>query len=539
MPKKLELKFDINLDGAIEGIRAISYRFKSGRQAGLYIDDKRISLVLADISAGKLKSVKEKSVDLIDAPQDNADGTSTIKNRDDRTIEALKRLFEGLDAKPSCISLAIPDRDAVVRFMKLPRLPKSEWAQAISFESKRYIPFEEKDTSIFHKVILPKGDLSSMNVVLVAAKKSSIDRLIHIIERAGIDLNVLEVASFSIIRLYAFSGQMDKEAATAIVHIGADKDMSVIITNATVPYITRDVSLKEKEVGLAESIIGEIRRTSIYYSREFSGQFIGKVILCGEADFTGLDDAISKELKVPVVIGDVKPAGAGLSARLAVPFGLSLKGLVKMEAEPQFIQGKKKIFAAKETLVDEVNRPLIATVSAIQAAIFFLVIFFSHSLSGKEAKLFKSRLDTIYAQRPAISDAYYKMSEEELAATVKAEEFRFSYLRNVTGNRIYWSEIMSVLARLTPKGLWFSKIIASDIMATDTSGKPFSRSFVLDGTAYSEDKQKQMQVVNEFLEILKRDGRFGKLFPRVELGTVYGESVDNDRITKFGIKCYN
>jgi hypothetical protein len=58
------------------------------------------------------------------------------------------------------------------------------------------------------------------------------------------------------------------------------------------------------------------------------------------------------------------------------------------------------------------------------------------------------------------------------------------------------------------------------------------------GKAYLKDPAKELQVINNFLSLVKEDPEFKKTFINIEMGTVNSaEKIGEARITGFEINC--
>jgi len=94
--------------------------------------------------------------------------------------------------------------------------------------------------------------------------------------------------------------------------------------------------------------------------------------------------------------------------------------------------------------------------------------------------------------------------------------------RNLVSQRISWSEKLSSLSRDLPSGIWFGELALNQ------------KSFILDCSAVSLQK-KEMSLISQFMDKIKKDTGFFKDFTGVELGTIQRKNISGYDIVDFVI----
>lgn len=179
---------------------------------------------------------------------------------------------------------------------------------------------------------------STMRVILVAARKTEIERLFSAAKDAGLQLNAIDVDIFALTNLFAFVQPETKEHAYAMVDFGA-VDSSLAMLNKGELVFSRDVAfggndltefIKRKlNVSLEEALkvqceggnegvieeglsrlFQELRSSVNYYYNQHEGAPpIEKIYVSGGlSQLTFLRSSLEKQMEVPVNTWDPIPA---------------------------------------------------------------------------------------------------------------------------------------------------------------------------------------------------------------------------------------
>ncbi|MFH0839945.1 MAG: type IV pilus assembly protein PilM [Candidatus Omnitrophota bacterium] len=229
------------------------------------------------------------------------------------------------------VNVAISGSSVVVRFIELPRMSEDELKNAIIFEAEKYIPFSVNDIIIDHQLIIPHLADNKMLVLLIAAKKDVINERLEVINKAGLSVNVIDVASLAGVNVFLTMAGRKKDEVAAIINIGA-KGTDISIVSDDILYFTRSIqvggdeltkalsdslSLGQKEAEelkinpgeraqevsecvktVLYTIADEIRLSFSYYENQ-SGRNIGKIYLAGgTAKSMNIGDMLHERLDV-------------------------------------------------------------------------------------------------------------------------------------------------------------------------------------------------------------------------------------------------
>lgn len=109
---------------------------------------------------------------------------------------------------------------------------------------------------------------------------------------------------------------------------------------------------------------------------------------------------------------------------------------------------------------------------------------------------------------------------EEFQKEYSASSANSQAIQELINKRIDWSEKLNNLSLNLPSGIWFNEISAS------------GKSFNLRGTVVSLAKE-EVNLINQFLNNLKRDNSFFKDFVSIELGPLSRRSIQSYDVIDF------
>jgi type IV pilus assembly protein PilM len=299
------------------------------------------------------------------------------------TINALKALLiqKGVTVKET--ATAISGNSVIVRYVKFPRLTKSELNAILATEAEPFIPFDINDVQLsFHILneIVEEGQ-KKMETVLVAAKKDLVTARLEILQGAGLTPTIMDVDSFALENVYDHMAQKDNRpeaGSTLYLNIG-HMVTNLSIIEGGVTKVVRDIFVSgntftkaivkgmgvdaakaeelkkthglitdpaEKEKALAEGnrdglavsqaistvvkdLVAEVHRSVDFYLSQGPERSIGRIVLMGgSAALKNLAKHLTGELKVPVTVLDpftlVKNPPADMPEALKASFGVAM-----------------------------------------------------------------------------------------------------------------------------------------------------------------------------------------------------------------------
>lgn len=211
-------------------------------------------------------------------------------------IKELKTIAREKEIAALPVTIGIYGESVVVRYITLPKMNKKEIGEALKFEAQQYIPFKIEEVVFDYYILGPCAtDSNKIRLVLVAAKRETLNELIDLLQQAGLTPGIIDLTSFALINCFQFNNPgLNKESSSAVVNLNLDL-LSINILQGGSLYFTRDIYMSEETPLLPpqqntendhlqlvlENIIREIRLSFDYYESEFEKQ-INTTFFSGE-----------------------------------------------------------------------------------------------------------------------------------------------------------------------------------------------------------------------------------------------------------------
>jgi len=252
---------------------------------------------------------------------------------------AIRQLASHLDIKKRQVATSIPGYDVMIKKIEFPTMTEDELETRMHSELNQYIPYSIDEVGVDYQIIdISKDRPNFMDVLVVAAKKESINELSTILKLAGFDPLVIDVDFFALSNSFEMTFGFETKRI-ALLDIGANKSV-MNIAHKSVPIFTRSISIggnqiteklkdlfnipfeeaesvklgevagkypaKELEeifVSTVSDWVTECRRAVDFYYHNFPDQSIDAIYLSGgSCRIPGLDKVLGENLDVPVQI---------------------------------------------------------------------------------------------------------------------------------------------------------------------------------------------------------------------------------------------
>ncbi len=273
------------------------------------------------------------------------------------TINELRAFLikKGIRVKETATALS--GNSVIVRYVKFPRLTKSELTATLATEAEPFIPFDINEVQLgFHILAeLVEEGQKKMETVLVAAKRDLISARLDVLQGAGLTPTIIDVDSFALENVYErLQGPKPELGATLYLNIG-HMVTNLSILESGVTRVVRDIFIsgntltkaimkafqmdqakaeeakrsygiivdpaeKEKALqegqrealgvsqaitGVVKDLVAEVHRSVDFYLSQGPERSIGRIVLMGgTARLRNLSKHLAGELKVPVSVLD-------------------------------------------------------------------------------------------------------------------------------------------------------------------------------------------------------------------------------------------
>jgi type IV pilus assembly protein PilM len=261
--------------------------------------------------------------------------------------EALRDLWKQGGFRSKDVLLGVSNQRVVVREVAIPWLMDKELRESLPFQVQEFVPISIEDAVLDYQIIeeFEQEGRRMVRLLLVAAQKVMIERMVQAVEGAGLTPVGLDLIPFAILRSVGSVGLADlsgEEGEEAVVDVGADVTSICVhaaglprfvrvlpsggrdITTAVASVMERPAEEAEavkqgRTIGLSRqmvddvrtaigqrsaSFVDEIRSSLDFYASQGSGARISKVLLTGGGSkLSGLVGMLGERLTSTVVAG--------------------------------------------------------------------------------------------------------------------------------------------------------------------------------------------------------------------------------------------
>lgn len=225
-----------------------------GPERTLLMFKKRENLLGLDIGSHSVKMVqldarhsppKLLNLGLIPLPKEAFAEGRMIKP--EIVAKSIQQLTAHLKIKERFVAASISGYEVMIKKIELPTMTEEELSNRMQAELGQYIPFNIEEVHVDYQVLdLVKDRPSQMEVMLVAAKKESINDHVSLLKIAGLQPLVVDVDFFALSNAYEAGYGLSKENV-AMMDIGANKTLVDIIQGG-VPIFTRGISIGGSQI---------------------------------------------------------------------------------------------------------------------------------------------------------------------------------------------------------------------------------------------------------------------------------------------------
>ena len=258
-------------------------------------------------------------------------------------VEAIRRVFESRGIKTKEVAASLSGNAVIVKKIALPSMTEGELAESIYWEAEQYIPFDIQDVNLDYQ-ILERGDVggkSTMEVLLVAAKKEKIADYTGVIGQAGRVAVVIDVDAFALQNAYEVNYGAEPGAVVVLLNAGASAT-NINILEGDKSVFTRDISsggnayteALQKELNLpyaqadqlkcgspvdgvtfddarpvlravTENLMLEVQKTFDFYKASAPSDRISRIVVSGgAARAEGFTELLGERFQAPVELFD-------------------------------------------------------------------------------------------------------------------------------------------------------------------------------------------------------------------------------------------
>lgn len=309
------------------------------RIIGLDIGTSAVKMVEIDRSK---KGMRLDFVGLAPLPE-GAIVNKSIK-KPDAIRSAIRALLNNSKTRTKLVATSLAGQSIIIKHVTMTSMTDAQLEKQIGIEAEAYIPFDLKEVNIDFFIMGDRPEKEGyMDVVLVAAKKETMNEHIDLISGLNLTPVVVDVDPFALEVMFEWGYQLVQDELVALVDIGAStttinilklrasqytKDISIggesltqeimkqfDVDHTRAENIKRGAQLEKIKIPPSQlrktfqrsvdAIVSEVHKVFEYYQQNIGYDPIPKIFLSGGASRTyGLVSTMEADLGIPVEIVD-------------------------------------------------------------------------------------------------------------------------------------------------------------------------------------------------------------------------------------------
>jgi type IV pilus assembly protein PilM len=286
--------------------------------------------------------------------------------------DALRSLFRENKGLGKRVRVGVANQKIVVRPLEMPYLPDAkELDAAVRFTAQDQLPMPIDQAVIDYQPleVVQGGDMRQQRLLLVAARRDMVENMLTAVRGAGLRPEGIDLSAFAMIRSLYRPGAQEEHvlylAVGGLTNLAVAKGTTCLFTRASgggvealaielaetcaltlehargwlehvgLQHAIEDIDGDAEIVAAARRVLldgarriaAEVRNSLDFHLAQGGSAVVERAVLTGPASvIPGFDLALASELGLPVTVGSVDGAPAGIDgSRLAVAAGLAIE----------------------------------------------------------------------------------------------------------------------------------------------------------------------------------------------------------------------
>ncbi|MBW1781819.1 MAG: pilus assembly protein PilM, partial [Deltaproteobacteria bacterium] len=343
---------------------------------------------------------------------------------------------------PATVYLGVPREAVILRYVKLPLAVKENLKDSLRYELEKYVPFSEDEIYFDYQTIAEDKEGGQLTLLLIAAKRESVDPYISSMGKVGIGISGIEIGSTAMVNY--FWSQKDAIGADrcAIVYM-RDGCLELNLMRGGFLDYSRSINQEKWEADLPGAISHELLKLKAGLEKEEDRLC---TVFCGFDTRPELLNHLKADEDIEIHPVDLSRAGIP-SANIIPAYGLAMKGIQRLPADINLLPG---------TLRKRPNKAGYYTMLVL-AGLLILSAFAWGAGSIVSRQLYLSQLNTEIA-RLRVEVAHIQQTRDKC----REIEDEVDYLVGLYGEGVSLLEILEELSVRIPKAAWIKNFTFSD-----------------------------------------------------------------------------
>lgn len=210
--------------------------FGSNKIIGLDIGTSTIKLVEVE---GSGKKTTLSSFGYIPTPQNSVVAGEIVQP--ELVSQAIVELIKQTKTKRKKAAIGICGTAMITKRISIPRIEENLLPEQLRWEAEQYIPFDINEINLgYHILRNSQTSPEQMNLLLIAAKKDLVVKYAEVVESAGLNCILADVAGFALSNCYQLNYNATGPHTAGLMSMGASLTQFVVMENNEVTFC-RDI----------------------------------------------------------------------------------------------------------------------------------------------------------------------------------------------------------------------------------------------------------------------------------------------------------
>ena len=396
----------------------------------------------------------------------------------------------------------------MIRLFEMQNIPRHELQSAVSFEVKKYIPFKLDDLFFDFHYRVQKKDRRKIDVIFSAIRKETVDTIFSIFSQCGLRVTAIEPVNFSALRALRYSKSVDENGAYGFINVEED-EISFTIMDSSFVAFSHEIKTEGAPEEIFPRLVNEVRISLDFYARHSSNKEIEKIVLFSENAFLDKIENLNNEIGTRTIGLDFKNKNISKNLANTALFGAYGASLYNISDFPLKINIFKSRAIAKELSTRLSGAKLLKSIFIGLVIVLLAYLWGLHYKMNSRSEFEKLKKNIQSSAR----DAGVRFSSiSDLEAERTKDKIKVDSIKARIDRRSYLTPKLSKLVNYLPDGIWLTALSIQE-----ESGK---LAVIMSGSAYSDDAEKNIAVIDEFLNKLNSDAEFSKKINKLVLLSV-------------------
>lgn len=155
--------------------------------------------------------------------------------------QAVLHLLDGAGVSGGAVATALSGHAVIVRRVTVAAASRAELPAAVAWEAEQYLPFDPADVHIAWDVIDSDAARGTIDILLVAARKTSIADRVSLFDGTGYPPVIVDAEACALTNAYLANYSDDDSGLSLLVHAGRRMTTVCLVADGE-PQFARDVS---------------------------------------------------------------------------------------------------------------------------------------------------------------------------------------------------------------------------------------------------------------------------------------------------------